>query len=314
VVNGTTEGNPALLAPPRFRGPFNRVPAYREPGRININTIDPASGEPIWNALCGAVQTQPHPPFADVLRTGTVALPFPGSTPLVNGALTRPLRTMSGGVRRADFSEAGRVLISNAGFAQSRLTNPPVATETAGWWYVPPPGAAVPAGRSVPTIEDRFTNRSFTLLGDAAIAGTPPRRPPLFSPPPVESWATDGQRNEWFRLQTLVRANAQATVRSEVYAIWVTLGLFEVTDSPAHYWHSYTSDPTRGSSAVKKERGEPSPAYPDGKRLVREYGSQTGNVIRHRAFYIFDRSVPVEYTPGIDTNVSNGLLVERVIE
>ena len=54
--------------------------------------------------------------------------------------------------------------------------------------------------------------------------------------------------------------------------------------------------------------------YPDGYRLVREYGSDTGDVTRHRAFYIFDRSIPVGFEQGQDHNVQDAILVERFIE
>jgi hypothetical protein len=125
----------------------------------------------------------------------------------------------------------------------------------------------------------------------------------------VTSRATEGERNYWFRLETLVRANANSTVRSEVYAIWVTMGLFEVETSPIQYW----PDPNTGNP-IRIDSGIQSPAYPDGKRLVREYGSDTGNTTRHRSFFIYDRSVPVGYEPGIDHNVRDGILVERYIE
>ena len=36
-------------------------------------------------------------------------------------------------------------------------------------------------------------------------------------------------------------------------------------------------------------------------------GSDTGNVTRHRAFYIFDRSLPVGFIRGQDINSSNGV-------
>ena len=54
--------------------------------------------------------------------------------------------------------------------------------------------------------------------------------------------------------------------------------------------------------------------YPDGYRLVREYGSNTGEINRHRAFYIFDRSIPVGYQTGADVNIQDAILVERFIE
>jgi hypothetical protein len=54
--------------------------------------------------------------------------------------------------------------------------------------------------------------------------------------------------------------------------------------------------------------------YPDGYRLLREYGTQTGDIRRHRAFYIFDRSIPVGYSPGNDLNAQDAVLVERLVE
>jgi hypothetical protein len=116
----------------------------------------------------------------------------------------------------------------------------------------------------------------------------------------TDAWANDGSRNAWFRFESLVRAQANATVRSEGYAIWITLGLFEVAaDSRT------ISDPGTGVLM---------PLYPDGYRLVREYGSDTGDVTRHRSFYLFDRSIPVGYQQGSDNNVHDAILVERVIE
>jgi hypothetical protein len=41
-------------------------------------------------------------------------------------------------------------------------------------------------------------------------------------------------------------------------------------------------------------------------------GSQTNE--RHRAFYIFDRTLPVGFQRGQDLNVINAILVNRYIE
>ena len=54
--------------------------------------------------------------------------------------------------------------------------------------------------------------------------------------------------------------------------------------------------------------------YPDGYRLVREYGSTTGTTQRYRAFYLFDRSLHVCYEPGADHNVEDAVLIERFLE
>ena len=51
-----------------------------------------------------------------------------------------------------------------------------------------------------------------------------------------------------------------------------------------------------------------------GYRLKQEAGLDTGEVKRHRAFYMVDRSIPVAYEPGEDHNVDNCVLVRRFIE
>jgi hypothetical protein len=244
--------------PARFCGPFGRASAYRDPGGININTIPDGDGGPVWNAICGTGIAEATPSFRQVLDAQTIS----------SGAASyrRPYRPAEGDV--SGFSEE----VVPGGQANGLI-----------------PQTWIDALKAASDFKftDQFTPRSFTLFTDART----PNREPLFSAPEVTSWATDGERNAWFRLETLVRANTHTTVRSEVYAIWVTMGLFE----------------------VQLERS-PSMQYPDGWRLVREYGSDTGNITRHRSFFIFDRSVPVAYEPGSDRNVRDAIPVERYIE
>jgi hypothetical protein len=47
---------------------------------------------------------------------------------------------------------------------------------------------------------------------------------------------------------------------------------------------------------------------------MQEIGSDTGEIVRHRAFYIYDRSIPVGFEPGKDHNFADGLLLKRFIE
>ncbi len=68
------------------------------------------------------------------------------------------------------------------------------------------------------------------------------------------------------QLQNLV------TVRSNVYAIWVTVGYFDS----------------------------------DGDEITPHN--------RNRAFYIFDRSIPVAYERGKDHNVRDAILLQRIIQ
>ncbi len=100
----------------------------------------------------------------------------------------------------------------------------------------------------------------------------------------------DANRHPVFRYVPLNKLANTATTRSNVYAIWITVGYFEVT-------------PVQANSA-----------YPDGYQIGRELGSDTGQVVRHRAFYIFDRSVPMGFVRGMDLNVERGVRVRRYIE
>ena len=93
-----------------------------------------------------------------------------------------------------------------------------------------------------------------------------------------------------FRYQALQRLGNLVTTRSNVYAIWITVGYFEV----------YPVDPD--------------PAHPDGWMLGQELGSDDGQMKRHRAFYLFDRSIPVGFFRGEDLNIENLILIRRFIE
>jgi hypothetical protein len=257
---------PGGTMPARFCGPFGRVSAYRDPGGINVNTISAstapeADGAPIWNAICGTGASPATPTWRTIVDARTISA---GSA-----TYRRPYRPAFGD--GANFSE------EQVPGGQSNTLIPQ------GWID------ALRAEGSDFKFGDRFTARSFTLFTDGQRT---PIRESLFAAPAATSWATDGERDAWFRLETLVRANAHTTVRSEVYAIWVTMGLFEV-------------QPGNGGISMQ---------YPDGWQLVREYGSDTGNTTRHRSFFIFDRSTPVAYEPGVDHNVRDAIPIERFIE
>jgi hypothetical protein len=82
------------------------------------------------------------------------------------------------------------------------------------------------------------------------------------------------------------------TTHSNVFAVWVTVGYFEVEPNPT------------GVDA----------AHPEGYRLSREVGIDTGEIKRHRGFYLIDRSIPVAFEPGENHNVDQAILIRRFIE
>ncbi|MBP86559.1 MAG: hypothetical protein CMJ64_07580 [Planctomycetaceae bacterium] len=100
--------------------------------------------------------------------------------------------------------------------------------------------------------------------------------------PTVGGAHIDPTRNPYFRYHGFQRLENLVTTRSNVYATWVTVGFFEV-------------DPGTGL-------------------LGQEAGLDTGDVKRHRSFYIFDRTLPVAFEPGEDHNVDRAIMLRRFIE
>jgi len=120
---------------------------------------------------------------------------------------------------------------------------------------------------------------------------------PLISFPAAAAQTySDPNRNPYFRYQLLSRLGNSLTTRSNVYAVWITIGYFEVSPAPA----------TTGTIDYT--------IYPDGYQLGQELGSDMGDITRHRAFYIYDRSIPVGFEPGRDHNIAKGILLKRFIE
>ncbi|MEL7497568.1 MAG: hypothetical protein AAFN77_08155 [Planctomycetota bacterium] len=94
-------------------------------------------------------------------------------------------------------------------------------------------------------------------------------------------------RNAYFRNLTRQRLANMTTTKSSTFAIWITVGYFEVNPDG--------SLRTAGGEGV-------------------EVGSETGEIQRHRGFYIFDRSIPMAFEPGKNHNIERGILVKTIIE
>ena len=112
------------------------------------------------------------------------------------------------------------------------------------------------------------------------------------------------QRNAYFTYQPFNRLTNKLTARSNVYAVWITVGYFEV--SP---WYGVNGSgvPNPSGAQVFDQ------AHPDGYQLGQELGADTGEIARHRGFYIIDRTIPVGFLRGVDDNV-NCILLKRFIE
>ena len=256
-VGTELQGNPTVFAAAvghSFHPPFNLISRYREPGRINLNTI---FSEDVWKGLMNF--------FPDMTTTA--------------------------GWRWSEF------VASRRGYTAANMWDFDARYPTrfaqpfrsfAGGEMVPPISATqsptLQPGREI----DATLLRSQTLLDSAT-----PSNQPLFEYSATQQLYNNTDRNPYFRYQGLQRLGNLVTTRSNVYAIWITVGYFEVEPAATGY------DPS---------------VYPDGYRLVQELGIDSGEVKRHRAFYIFDRSIPVGFRRGQDLNVENAVLVERFIE
>jgi len=122
--------------------------------------------------------------------------------------------------------------------------------------------------------------------------------------PTAQNAYNNSDRNPFFRYQAIQRLGNLVTTRSNVYAVWITVGYFEVLPVSA------TTVPQTATWTPAQINA----VYPDGYTLGRELGSDTGEIERHRAFYIFDRTIPVGFQRGQDMNVEKAILVKRFIE
>jgi hypothetical protein len=257
TFNTPTSGN-AQAGTENFRAPFNWVSNYRDPGKINLNTINSPG---VFTALLGLAPGQ----------NGRVAWDdFVGSR--------------RGGVNLAQNEYATTPIQTGGSFLPTIMPNP--FRSGSGGDMVPDlPGNASALGR---------IGVNLTLLRASADGSTIMFANPAADPNGRQPYA-DNNRNAHFRYQSLERLSNLTTTRSNVYAVWITIGYFEVFPN------------TRGQSGVD-------PGHPDGYELGPELGTDTGEITRHRGFYIIDRSIPVAFERGYNHNVDRAILVKRFIE
>jgi hypothetical protein len=133
---------------------------------------------------------------------------------------------------------------------------------------------------------------------------------PLFSETVPVPW-NDGDRNPYMRYEPMSRLGNLVTTRSGVFAIWITVGYFEVEKAPD--WNDPDVQARFGGNTADS-RNLYNRVYPDGYMLGRELGSDTGDVKRPRGFYIIDRTEEVGFKPGEDLNVERTIRLRRRIE
>jgi len=251
TVERTYNQPPAVFAPPQalaasdmfkpadeFRPPFNQLSRFRDPGRINLNTI---FDEDVWEGI---------------------AKLFPGMDSTAFWTTVKDSRRDYYGNPNSDLDPAYPTRFGNPFRSSASAKLAPTAN-------MRKEGASVGLLRTVP---GSATNPLFNYTSAAEYEQT--------------------NRNPYFRYAGLSRLSNLLTTHSNVFAVWITVGYFEVEANP------------NGADA----------AHPDGYRLSREVGAETGEIKRNRAFYIIDRSVPVAFEQGEDHNVDKTILLNRFIE
>jgi hypothetical protein len=207
VRSGTTAGidatNSAAL---RHLGldvfPLNQVSNFREPGRVNVNTIRHAG---VWRALFGSVSAQGD---ADVSATGTDTL-----------------------LDKLPGWDANHPVVKNLQELYQRMPNAGEST------FVGNPRNGGLLDRFV-TERDRNNNGIMDAAYDANNDGRIDPNDPAEQAEDVNGNGVldnndhrDTNRNAYFRYQTMNQLANVTTVRSNVFAVWVTIGYFTDTGS-----------------------------------------------------------------------------------
>ncbi|MEZ6118968.1 MAG: hypothetical protein R3C28_20695 [Pirellulaceae bacterium] len=235
--------------------PFNYVRNFRDPGKVNVNTVTDVR-----------VLTAVEPDLAtawSVFKTGRQGV-HPQSISSIPTSVSQPFRSpLASDLSPIPASE--RAPIDVTMFRTDEGLNAPAG----------PPSGNLGGGPSKPT------QSTTPLLGE----DTP-----------------NSPTHSYFWNQDLRRLGNLTTTHSNVYAVWITVGYFEVMP-----WNA--NDPLN-TAAIPT----PDLAHPDGYQLGRELGSETGQINRDRAFYIIDRSIPVGFEKGQNHNVDQTILLERFIE
>jgi hypothetical protein len=339
-----------------FQPPFNRVARERDPGKVNLNTVTgrrgPYAGAPRqWSEVFDGIMHRDHdmnqidrashfgPAWRDVVlsRKGYAQFEANAPGPIEDGnptgvnafglnpqfpsVFSNPFRSPDAGdlvplqhmvhfgidatwQRRHHYNRGNRGTWGQNNADDDDTANARFETfndtREAGFGgddlIVGANGELLPMPSSIPT------DQSGIPLFSESFTGT----------------AIDGERNPYFYYQPMTRMENLVTNRSNVFAIWVTIGYFEVEPAPS--WDDpavqarFGGDGTPNSPATIAAQALYNRVYPDGYQLGREVGSDTGNVKRPRGFYIVDRTEEVGFKPGEDLNVEKMIKLRRRIE
>jgi hypothetical protein len=310
-----------------FQPPFNRIASRREPGRVNINTF---SLKPVWDGIFhgsakpnGTGNAGSHlGPDDDefwAVRRGydgidpMTGAPYTDSSlrthPLlldrnVPSIFANPFRSTSAGdlvplpqMRRPGGSGAGMV----------RSLYLPKVSQTNG--QINPAATAALPTELVP--------QGVPFAATIAFANTDNN--PFTLEVPANKHH-DSARNPYYRYAPISRLSSLTTNRSNVFAVWVTIGFFEVHEINNLDDGGTTGILSRYGGSMEAMQSDPiaramfNRVYPDGYTFGKEAGIDTGETVRYREFAIIDRTIPVGFEPGANHNTKETIRLQRKIE
>ena len=114
-----------------------------------------------------------------------------------------------------------------------------------------------------------------------------------FNPTDMQLPARNDDRNAYFRNHVRQRLGNLTTMRSSVFAIWISIGYFEIKNVEAE---------DSSGNIIRMNL------------LDNEIEDENGQSTRNRGFFIFDRSIPVAFEPGRNHNVEKAIRVSSYIE
>lgn len=275
-----------------YLAPFSALPTYQNPGKVNLNTIPRRE---VWDA---------------------VEWNYDQASRNQVSSLTRSLSNPRGPWDALKVSRRGYNINSNVGSffgtTNPNLINPFLDANTPSQFagafrpgfsanidVAEPVGISVTIPSARPARQDHsiYTGlmrpKSTAYVQDQAqplipvAPGTP--TPPVYDTntslisPTTTGWATlpdEINLQPFVNYQRMMRLPNLVTNQSNVFAVWVTVGLFE---------------------------------YDDVEGIGAEYIGPSGRPERTKSFYIIDRSIPVGFAPGKSFNSDKTVLLRRKI-
>ena len=329
---------------PLFLPPHNYLSHFREPARVNMNML---SSRIVWEAMNGGrpgtayedevpydaqgvpqtfTPSEDWGPTATLARSANWSLDtgedangnntldrgddlnndgtqtVSGST-TVSGSSVTALRTIASSRRGWSIPNAADPSTRITG-QFDRITNRSHISTGTNPWFDNPFQSGWAVSVSGTTVDSSYKPSVSLLMREAVPAiyasGTNAKRPEfLFSSNLSNANLkrtdntqlrgfpyNDPERHPYFHYRDIVRLSNLATPRSNVFALWVTVGYFTIE-----------SIPTGGGGSREA--------------LGAEYGLDTGDVVRPKAFTIIDRSIPVGFRPGDSARVNDLQLLNR---